>query len=70
MTSRFSLCDEKQSVIWQSPPGITEVDIAFASEIDMFATYAEASQAAEKLLTGKSAKPTWADVRPLEECAR
>jgi hypothetical protein len=61
--------DEKQSVSWRSPSDMPEVDIAFASELAAFATYADAFQAAEKLLTKKSATPTWADVRPIEECA-
>lgn len=69
MASRFVLLDEKQATIWRTPSDIPEIDITLASVLATFATYREALQAAEKLLIGKSATPTWADVRPIEECA-
>lgn len=69
MASRFVLLDEKQSCVWQSPSEMPEVYIAFANVINTFPTYEDATDAARQLLAEKGARATYADVRPIEECA-
>lgn len=70
MNTRFLLLDEVQTCLWESSNAMPEVDIAIASVLDTFTTYNEATGAAMSLLDRIGAKPTFADVRPLEQCAR
>ena len=70
MSNRFVLCDEIKTCVWGSPEEMPEVDISIAYQIDTYSTQESAEIAGRHLLEKVGAKPTWADVRPIEECAK
>lgn len=66
---RFVLLIEKQRIKWQGAESIPEVDIAHAHVLDSYSTEDIAIGALKNYLCSLGAKLTWADVRPIEECA-
>lgn len=70
MGTRFVLWDEIQRCLWSSAESMPEVDIAMGSELDQYADQDSAMAAALKLLSTIGATATYADVRPIEECAK
>jgi hypothetical protein len=69
MADRYVLLDEVQRCIWNSPSEVSEIAISIAYAIDDYATGMEAIAAAEKLVIAMGGSTTYADVRPIEECA-
>lgn len=69
VNSRFVLCIEKQRCLWDSPKNIPEVDIKFATVLGYYGAEEPAIDALKTYLSHLGTTPTWADVRPIEECA-
>lgn len=70
MSNRFELLNEVQACLWRSPADVPEVEVRYAEIIESFLSYEDALLAAKKLLATVHAQPTFADVRPIEECAK
>ena len=70
MNERFVIFHEPSKCIWSSPDAIPEVDITVSTEIERFCSKDAAENYLLDYLAQRGANPTWADVRPIEECAR
>ena len=70
MSERFVIFHEPQKCIGVSPDATPEIDITVSTEIERFSSKDAAENYLLNYLAQRGAKPTWADVRPIEECAR
>lgn len=66
---RQTLCLEDSTIIWRAAGAEPEVDIAAADVLDYYCCEADALAAIDSLLASVNARPTWSDVRPIEQCA-
>lgn len=66
---RYSLQDSVERTIWSAPNEMPEVDVAYAEDMATFCCEAHAMQGVDDHMKALGGRPTWADVRPLEECA-
>jgi len=67
---RFCFCTESQKVIWKEADAIPEIDITESTVVEEFKSKDLAESFIRKWLEDRSARATWADVRPIEECGK
>lgn len=68
--ARWVLCDEIQQVIWANPNAVPEIVVSIADFIAEFDSKSAAIVAAIERVSSAGAVPTFADVRPIEECSK